>query len=158
MTTPLLLALAFTAMHYVGKNKTLIAGLMGADVVMVVCGLITDLSPTPLRYVWYLLGVVAFLVVLWLIWFPLRAIATTQGPELARVFNRVAGLLTVLWIAYPTVWLLSPSGLGLLSQTFDTALFVFVPVMSKVGWSFIDLRQLRSLKAAEHQAPSLARV
>ncbi len=64
MTTPLLLALAFTAMHYVGKNKTLIAGLMGADVVMVVCGLIADLSPTPLRYVWYLLGVVAFLVVL----------------------------------------------------------------------------------------------
>jgi len=158
VTTPLLLlALAFTAMHYVPKNKTLIAGLMGADVVMVLCGLIADLSLTPLRYMWYGLGVGAFLVVLWLIWSPLRAIANTQGPDLARVFSRVAGLLTVLWIAYPTVWLLGPSGLGLLNQTIDTALFVFVPIISKVGWSFFDLRELRALKATEYQAPRLAR-
>jgi bacteriorhodopsin len=158
VTTPLLLlALSFTAMHYVKKNKTLIAGLMGADVVMILSGLIADLSPTPLRYVWYLIGVVAFLVILWLIWNPLRAIADSQGPDLARIFRRVAGLLSVLWVAYPAVWLLGPSGIGLIGQTWDTALFVFVPIISKVGWSFFDLRELRSLKAVEQEAPRLAR-
>lgn len=89
------------------------------------------------------------------IWYPLRAITNIQGPELAGVFHRVAGLLTVLWIAYPTVWLLGPSGLGLLNQIWDTALFV--PIISKVGWRFFELRELRSLKAAEQAAPCLAR-
>jgi len=152
VTTPLLLlALALTAMHRIPKDKTLIAALMGADVFMILTGLIADLSPTPVRYVWYGLGVAAFLVILYLIWVPLRAKAESQGAEVAAIFRRVAGLLSVLWVAYPTVWLLGPSGLGLLDQTFDTLLFTLVPIFSKVGWSIVDLSSLRSLN--EQKAP-----
>jgi bacteriorhodopsin len=146
VTTPLLLlALAFTAMHTIHKDKTLIAGLMGADVVMILCGLIADFSPFPLRYLWYSLGVAAFLVILWIIWNPLLKKAQSQGPELTRIYRRVAGLLTVLWVAYPTVWIIGPSGLGLVNQTVDTTLFVLVPIVSKVVWSYVDLSSLRSI-------------
>lgn len=156
VTTPLLLlALALTAMYHIPKDKTLIAALMGADVFMILTGLIADLSPTPVRYVWYGLGVVAFLVILYLIWVPLRAKAESQGPEMAAIFRRVAGLLSVLWVAYPAVWLLGPSGLGLLDQSMDSLLFTLVPILSKVGWSIVDLSSLRSLN--ERKAPRGAR-
>jgi bacteriorhodopsin len=146
VTTPLLLlALALTAMHTVKKDTTLIAGLIGADVFMILTGLIADLSPYPLRYVWYGLGVAAFLVILWTIWNPLRRIAERQGPDLARVYRRVATLLSVLWVAYPLAWIFGPSGIRVFDQTTDTFLFVVVPIFSKVGWSLVDLHSLRTL-------------
>lgn len=156
VTTPLLLlALALTAMFRQEKDKTLIAALIAADVFMILTGLIADLSPAPARFVWYGLGVVAFLVILWLIWVPLRAQSERGGAELAALFRRAAGLLTALWVAYPTIWLLGPSGLGVLSQTLDTLLFVLVPIVSKVGWSIVDLSGLRSLHG--RKAPQSAR-
>ncbi|KAB8333665.1 lactococcin [Scytonema tolypothrichoides VB-61278] len=150
VTTPLLLlALALTAMYRIKKDKTLIAALVGADVVMILTGLIADLSPTPLRYIWYFLGVAAFLVILYLVWVPLKAKADSQGPEIGGIFRRVAGLLSVLWVAYPLTWILGPSGVGLLNQTLDTALFTLVPILSKVGWSIVDLSSLRALQGRE---------
>lgn len=69
VTTPLLLlALSLTAMYKTAKDKTLIAALMGADVFMIVTGLLADLSETPIRYVWYGLGVVALVVIFYLVW------------------------------------------------------------------------------------------
>lgn len=150
ITTPLLLlALALTAMYRIEKDKTLIAALLGADIFMILTGLIADLSPTPTRYVWYGLGVAAFLVLLYLIWVPLKAKADSQGPEMAGIFRRVAGLLSVLWVAYPLTWILGPSGIGLFNQTLDTLLFTLVPIVSKVGWSIVDLSSLRALGSRE---------
>ena len=157
VSTPLLLlALGLTAMFYVPKDKrqvTLLAGLMGADVVMILCGLFADLSQSPtLRYVWYSCGVGAFLVVLYIIWSPLKRIADSYGSELSRSYHILVLYLTVLWIGYPTVWLLGPSGLRVFGQTTDTFLFVVLPFFSKVGFSFLDLYFLRQLdKNAEYQ-------
>lgn len=150
VTTPLLLlALALTAMYRIKKDKTLIAALLGADIFMILTGLIADLSPTPVRYVWYGLGVAAFLVIVYLIWVPLKAKADSQGPEIGAIFRRVATLLSVLWVAYPVVWILGPSGIGVLNQTLDTLLFTLVPILSKVGWSIVDLSSLRALEGRE---------
>jgi bacteriorhodopsin len=136
-------------MYRIEKDKTLIAALLGADIFMILTGLIADLSPTPTRYVWYGLGVAAFLVLLYLIWVPLKAKADSQGPEMAGIFRRVAGLLSVLWVAYPLTWILGPSGIGLFNQTLDTLLFTLVPIVSKVGWSIVDLSSLRALGSRE---------
>jgi bacteriorhodopsin len=45
------------------------------------------------------------------------------------------------------IWILGPSGIGLFSQAIDTLLFVLVPIVSKVGWSIVDLTSLRALNA-----------
>lgn len=151
VTTPLLLtALALTAMfRQAKKNYTLIGALIFSDLVMIGSGLVADLSTGSARTVWFLCGVVAFLIVLGLIWGPVRALATAGGADLKGVYNRSAGFLTVLWVAYPTIWALGPSGLGVLSQPVETALFVIVPVLSKVGFSIVDLSGLRGLRPAE---------
>jgi bacteriorhodopsin len=159
VSTPLLLlSLAFTAMFYVPSAKrdlTLLLSLVGADVVMILCGLLADLSENPTaRLTWFLCGVGAFVAVLYLLWGPLRRIAQEGGPELGAGYQRLLLFLSVLWVAYPTIWALGPSGLGLLGQTLETALFVVVPFLSKVGFSILDLSFLRGL--SPRTAPALA--
>ncbi|MEF2276833.1 bacteriorhodopsin [Deinococcus sp. YIM 134068] len=147
VTTPLLLvALALTAMNRAAqKNWTLLGALIFSDVVMIVSGLVSDLSEGPARTLWYLNGVVAFMIVLALIWGPLRAEAERGGTDLAALYRRVAGFLTALWFAYPTIWAIGPSGFDLIGQTTETALFVIFPFLSKVGFSILDLSGLRRL-------------
>ncbi len=54
----------------------------------------------------------------------------------------------MLWICYPTVWILGPSGFGVFNQTVDTFLFCLIPFFSKVGFSFLDLHGLRNLSSS----------
>lgn len=147
VSTPLLLfALASTAMYYIKKDRVIIGGLVLADVFMILTGLIADLSTGPVRWVWYGLGVVAFLGILWTLWGPLRQRAHSQSPELASVYIRALSFLTILWIAYPLIWALGPTGIGALSPFTEKLLFVVVPILSKVGFSIVDLSGLRSLQ------------
>jgi bacteriorhodopsin len=154
VTTPLLLlALSWTAMHHLHKKDwTLSASLMLTQVIVVVCGLVADFSVIPwVRYLWYLNGVVAFLVILGGIWGSLRAKTRSQGPELSEFFDRIATYFTVLWICYPIVWILGPSGFRVFDQTVDTFLFCLIPLFSKVGFSFLDLHGLRNLSSSSSQ-------
>lgn len=147
VTTPLLLlALSWTAMHHITKDSTLIASLMGTQVIVIGSGLIADLSTTAeTRFVWYTCGVVAFLVVLWGIWVPLRAKTRGQGMELSNLYTKLATYFTAFWISYPIAWLIGPSGLGWINQTAETLLFCVLPFFSKVGFSYLDLNGLRRL-------------
>lgn len=154
VTTPLLLlALSWTAMYFIATDGTLIASLMGTQVIVVVTGLVADLSITDeARFLWYTSGVAAFLVVLWGIWVPLRAKTRGQGVELSRLYDRLLIYFTVLWISYPITWLIGPSGLGWVNQTIETLLFCVLPFFSKVGFSYLDLNGLRRLNSAKARA------
>jgi len=150
VTTPLLLlSLCLAAMYYAPKNKVIILGIMSADVVMVLCGLIADLSTGINRYIWFFIGVIAFLVIQWLIWVPIRNIAREQNHNLYKLYLILSGYLLILWIGYPTTWLVGPSGLALVSQRVDTYLFVILPIFSKVGFSLLTLLGLRKLKSPD---------
>lgn len=157
VTTPLLLlALACTAMYSIAKDWTLIAALMGTQAIVVVTGLVADLSTTDTaRFLWYTCGVVAFLVVLWGIWMPLRATTRGQGVELSRLYDRLLVYFTVFWISYPITWLIGPSGLGWVNQTVETLLFCVLPFFSKVGFSYLDLNGLRRLNNARVRAAAM---
>jgi bacteriorhodopsin len=156
VTTPLLLlALGWTAMHYMKhKDWTLIFSAMATQVIVIVSGLLADLSAAPaVRYFWYITGTIAFVVVLWLIWGPYRDRAKSQHkPELVRFYDRLTTFFTATWICYPIIWILGPSALNVLDRTFETFLFCLVPFLSKVVFSFLDLNGLRSL--AERSADS----
>ncbi|PYZ96712.1 lactococcin [Alteribacter lacisalsi] len=149
VTTPLLLtALALTAMHYLDKKDgVLIAALIIADVIMILTGLIADLSTGWVRLTWYFTGVSAFIVILWLIWVKLRLLAKKQGRRLYNIYCFLALYLTVFWISYPVAWYIGPSGMGYVGQTTDTFLFVTLPMFSKVGYSLLDLFLLRRLNS-----------
>ena len=148
VTTPLLLlALCLTGMYYVSKNKVIIMGIITADIVMILCGLIGDLSTGINRYIWFFIGIVSFIIILFLIWSPLKNIARNQGQNLYRLYIFLATYLTILWIGYPAAWIIGPSGLKIVSQNIDSYLFVILPIFSKVGFGLLDLLGLRKLKS-----------
>jgi len=157
VTTPLLLvALAMTATFYDKSRRTpFVLALVGADVIMIVCGLAADLMPVPARWVFYSIGVGALVAIFYIVWGPLRQEAFRQGQGLGDVYTRVAAYLTVFWIGYPLTWLLGPSGLGVISQFSDTLLFVVLPFFSKVGFSVYDLYLLRGLPPSPLAKPAL---
>jgi bacteriorhodopsin len=156
VTTPLLLlALSWTAMQFIRKDWTLIGFLMSTQVVVITTGLIADLSERDwVRDLWYICGVAAFLIVLWGIWVPLRAKTREQGVELSDLYSKLVTYFTVLWICYPVVWIIGPSGFGLIDQTLDTFLFCLLPFFSKVGFSFLDLHGLRGLQTPRDETAS----
>jgi bacteriorhodopsin len=148
VTTPLLLlSLSWTAMQFIRKDWTLIGFLMSTQVVVITTGLVADLSEREwVRYLWYICGVVAFLIVLWGVWGPLRAKTREQSAELSDLYTKLLTYFTVLWVCYPLVWIIGPSGFGWVNQDTDTFLFCLLPFFSKVGFSFLDLHGLRGLR------------
>jgi bacteriorhodopsin len=153
VTTPLLLlSLSWTAMQFIKKDWVLIGFLMSTQVVVVTTGLIADLSERDwVRYLWYICGVAAFLVILWGIWVPLRAKSKSQGEELSVLHDKLTVYFTVLWVSYPIVWIIGPSGFRWINQDLDTLLFCILPFFSKVGFSFLDLHGLRNLQSYQSE-------
>ena len=157
VSTPLLVvALGLTAMHRLERRDApLLSAIVGADVVMIACGLVADLATDPsARATFFLCGCAALAVVLYLAWAPLRRLAFRQGDDLGRVYTVVLTILSVLWFAYPTIWWFGPSGVGAIDQGAESVLFVVVPVLSKVGFSAVDLYLLRRLSPSPAHNPA----
>lgn len=147
VSTPLLLvALASTAMFFRPLQKSVIATLVGLDVIMILSGLFADLTERPeVRWLWYAIGCVCLLLILSIVWGRLRREAYAHNTEIGQAYTRTAGLLSALWFGYPLIWALGPSGIRLFGSNTEVVLFVLLPIVSKVGWSIFDLHELRKL-------------
>ena len=96
----------------------------------------------------------ALLVLFWLTWGPLRRLAFKQGDDLGKVYTTAAAMLSGLWVAYPIIWWLGPSGSGAIGQGLESWLYVIVPIVSKVGFSAVDLYLLRKLSPTPASNPA----
>lgn len=146
ITTPLLLlGLLMIALPVLAKGNdtgrernALIAGVIGADIFMIVTGIIAALTLNDtVKYAWYVISCGAFLVVLAVLWGPVRAAANAQGAEVAALFQRLAIVLTSLWFVYPVLWLLGTEGTGALSLTGEIAVFAVIDLAAKVGFGLL---------------------
>ncbi|WBB79244.1 bacteriorhodopsin [Micromonospora sp. WMMD882] len=148
----LLVALTLTGTHALpGRRPGLLGALVGANLAMILSGLAADTTADRSgRYTLYALGVLALVVVYALIWGPLRDHARRQPRAMAAVYQEAALLLSVLWLGYPLLWLAGPSGVGLLDPDPTSLLFAVLSVLSKVGWSVVDLGRLRALSDRGH--------
>ncbi len=152
VSTPLLLfSLLLTGKYTLKMEGTITAGLLGSQVIMVLTGLVGDLSPDSTRWYWYGAGCVALLVVFRLMWTDLYAKAKSQGPELTAAYKASAVYLSVQWILYPMVWALGTPGLGVLGTLLTSVLFIILPIVSKAGFAFYNLVKLRALPDHLHQ-------
>ncbi|WP_377890027.1 bacteriorhodopsin [Alkalihalobacillus sp. R86527] len=147
VTTPLLLlSLALTAMFYEKKkNKGLLIALVSADVFMILTGLIADFSPERTKYIWYSFGIIALVIVLFILWMPLRRMAKAGSKRLSRHYNITACYLTSFWVLYPTAWLLGSTGLNITQEMVSALSFIILPLFSKIGFGMLDLHGLRRL-------------
>jgi len=151
VTTPLLLlSLNLTGKYTINVEGPVTGGLLGSQVIMIVTGLVAELSEGFARWFWYLSGCVALVVVLALFWGKLYEKARSQGPEIESVYRASAIFLTVQWLLYPLVWALGTPGLGLFDTLTTSVLLILLPIVSKAGFGFFNLTKLRSLSPGHH--------
>ena len=152
VTTPLLLlSLNLTGKFNIKLEGSLTAALMGTQVIMIITGLVAELSPDDIKWFWYTAGCVALLAVLYLIWGPLKRKSKLQGQEIEQVYHKSAVFLSIQWLAYPLVWAIGYMGAGLIDKPTTTFLFILLPIVSKAGFGFYNLFLLRSLPASVKQ-------
>ncbi|MFM8560805.1 MAG: bacteriorhodopsin [Solirubrobacterales bacterium] len=145
-TTPLLLiglmtvglkALSTTG-EVVRERAALVGGVIGADVLMILTGLFGALSlDDNHKYVWFAISCGFFLAVLILIWGPIRASAAEQGAGVSALYNKLLGILTVLWFIYPILWILGTEGTGTISLNTEVLVFTIIDLSAKVGFGVL---------------------
>jgi bacteriorhodopsin len=155
-TTPLLLLdLSLLALPSIRARAATVATLIGADVYMIITGLIAGLLNDPTKYAWFASSTIAFLVVLYILLVQFLGEARRQGGSISNLFGILSVLTLVLWICYPIVWLLGSEGFSVLTVTAEVIIFAVLDVVAKIGFGFILLtsavvtgREARTVSAA----------
>jgi bacteriorhodopsin len=134
VTTPLLLLeLGVLA----GLRPKLIAGVMGADVFMIVTGAIATLSAAPVNFIWWFISTGAFLAILWSLLTEFSANAHRRNGKVNSLFSTLRNILIVLWFCYPIVWLLGPEGFYVIGASVETIIYAILDLCAKVGFGLI---------------------
>lgn len=151
ITTPLLLlALSITALHGAHHRPALVAAVLGADVLMIVTGLLSGLSEDPTqRLVWFLVSTGAFVAVYAGLFGPLRREALRRDGERRRAYARSSILLAGLWLLYPVVVGLGPDGGGVTTEVTATALITVVDLCAKVPYGLIEAGSSKKIAASD---------
>ena len=136
VTTPLLLlALAGTAMHSGLRRRGLVAGLLLADVLMIVTALFFGATETVwIKWTWFAVSCVAFLAAYYVVWIPFLQENRQEEALVQSEYVKSAAILTVLWLVYPLLLAMSEDGLGMIGTTAGVALFAMIDFVSKVAY------------------------
>nr|WP_080506168.1 bacteriorhodopsin [Halorubrum sp. BV1] len=151
-TTPLLLIdLGLLA----GATRNQLASLVGLDVLMIGTGAIATLSTSAAvlsaggtRLVWWGVSTGFLLVLLYMLYGSLDEKASRLSGQAASTFSTLRTLIVVVWLVYPVWWLLGTEGLQIVSLTIETAGFMVLDLVAKVGFGFILLSSREVLDAA----------
>ncbi len=134
VTTPLLLLdLGVIA----GARPKLIAGVIAADVFMVVTGMLAALEGSPTNYLWYVISCGAFLAILGALLTEFSTTARHRNGKVNRLFQKLRNTLIALWFCYPIVWILGAEGFRVFSVETETACYAILDLCAKVGFGFI---------------------
>lgn len=144
LTTPLLIALLGILAN---ASRSLIATLVGVDVYMIVAGILGVLADTLLTsLVWWALGVVAYLVFMYLLLGALSNAADEMPGDVSDIFTTLRNLTIVIWSVYPVLWILGGHGFGVLPGIAESGGIVALDVLSKVVFGYILLSSHETLR------------
>lgn len=147
ITTPLLLlGLAWVALGSIGRNPQIVLGLVVADVAMILTGVLSGAWAGGFKWFWFVISCIFFLAVLFLIWGPLQTAAQSGVSPEASLFYPLAVMLTVLWFAYPVVFLIGTEGIGAIPIGFEVFLYAVLDILAKVGFGIILVGGVRRIR------------
>ena len=154
ITTPLLLlSLGSLAVTHLHNRGTLLAGIIGADIAMIVTGLFGGLSAGANVYIWFAVSTGFFLAVLWLLWGALKHEADQQTGGWGALYGRMAGVLTVLWLVYPVVFIIGQEALKIISSPTETLILMVADVTAKIVFGFMLLAGVKPLQERAPESP-----
>jgi len=148
VTTALaLVALALFSMLCLSKSKAIIAIVVIADAFMLSFGALAEYcGPTAMRYVYYWIGVIPFIIILYLIWKTQRLKAKSQSTLLYKSYIHLSIYLTLFWTLYPLLWYLGPFVFNLFSMLYMEIAYNIVNIFTKAGFYYFIYRKLILLR------------
>jgi bacteriorhodopsin len=162
-TTPLLLVdLALLAK----ANRNQIFTLVGLDGLMIGTGVIATLSAGGFavfglgdgarRLIWWGVSTGFLLVLLYFLFGTLSEQAESLSAETGSLFNRLRNLIVVVWLVYPVWWIVGTEGLQIVGLTVETAGFMVLDLVAKVGFGIILLSSRQALDAVSESTGAAA--
>lgn len=149
VTTPLLLVSLLAVGLPANKSKkrfSLMAGVIGLDVYMILTGVFATLTTD--KWPWYVFSCVALVLIAYMLYVVVfgetKAVA---GKKVTNVYQNLALYLSVLWLAYPIVWYLAGSGKGTISFDTENAVYAVLDLLAKVGFGIFLLLSVKGLAA-----------
>lgn len=132
VTTPLLVGFVG---YVAGASRRSIAGVMVADALMIIIGMGAVASSGSLK--WVLFGVASlFHVSLFGYLYVVFPKTVSDEPMRFGLFTLLKHHIGLLWIAYPFVWLVSPTGLGYTTAAATSLTFAFLDLLAKVPYVY----------------------
>jgi bacteriorhodopsin len=144
LTTPLLLlSLIWVAMPMSSDLRTkLTLGIVAMDIAMIVLGALASIASSAIvKWFLFALSTVFYLAVVVGLFAGVQRYATTTRQG----FLSLALYLVVLWLLYPVVWLLSPTGFNQITFAVENIFYVILDLLAKGGFAiflFILLAQI----------------
>ncbi len=132
VTTPLLVGFVG---YVANASRRSIIGVMIADALMIVIGVGAVASANSLK--WLLFGVSAVFH-LTLFGYLYLVFPSTVGDDPMRhgLFTLLKHHIGLLWIAYPFVWMMGPTGLGYTTVASASLTFAFLDLLAKVPYVY----------------------
>lgn len=148
VTTPLIV-LYLAMLTRPGREAYL--KIVGADLVMIGAGVAANVLPSPIRFLAFAVGGLAFLALVWQLFFELRIDTSVGGDAAERraLFEKLRNLTIVLWGIYPVVWLLSTKGLGFLLPGTEQVVTIYLDVLTKAGFVLIAVNGSETISGAK---------
>lgn len=160
ITTPMLLTgLCLTALGSPFRRWGLLLGLVFTDVYMIGTGIMAGLSPTgsSAKWLWYLISSGAFVFIYYGLWGPMREEARKSGERAAKLYTTNTSILSLVWLAYPVVFLIGSEGIKAIDPVVTGACYTILDVIAKVIYGVFSLagsRRKTSEEIASGEVPA----
>jgi len=152
-TTPLLLVdLALLAR----ASRNQIATLVSLDALMIGTGVLATLTgggfvvlgaldDAARRLIWWGVSTGFLLVLLYFLFGTLSEQAQSLSSDVGAKFAQLRNLIVVIWLVYPVWWLVGTEGLNAVGLGIETAGFMVLDLVAKVGFGILLLSSRKVL-------------
>ena len=131
ITTPLIL-LFLAMLGRIGRGSIL--RLVVVDVALLLLGAVAVVLTGPIRWAAFASGVACFGVLAYDLYVRIPRLATFSNERTRILFTTLRNLTIALWTLYPVVWVLAPSGLGLLTRDMAMLVVAYLDLISKAAF------------------------
>lgn len=128
-----------------GLSRRYIATLVVLDVAVMGSGLAAALTDGLTTWAFFAAGSVVYLPLIYGLTVGLTDSVAARPSPVVGLFRKLRNLTLIIWTFYPILWILAPTGVGLISREVEILLITYADVIAKVVFGFIALKSQASL-------------
>jgi sensory rhodopsin len=143
ITTPLILLLFALLANASIKEWSVVAAL---DVLMIMTGAVGSFDTGATKYIWFVASCGMMFFLFYYLFGRVTKAAKDERPAIRSLFALLRNYIAAIWIAYPVVWVLAPTGEGILTPLGADIAFMILDVITKVGIGVIVIYSGEALR------------